>query len=59
MTTSDYEQIRYDVADHIATITLSRPDQLKGLLARAGVAVEPEAEEPAPSLATGLRVAGA
>jgi enoyl-CoA hydratase/carnithine racemase len=24
----DYTQIRYDVADHIATITLNRPDQL-------------------------------
>jgi len=24
----DYTQIRYDIADHIATITLNRPDQL-------------------------------
>jgi enoyl-CoA hydratase/carnithine racemase len=25
---SDYEQIRYDVADHVATITLNRPERL-------------------------------
>lgn len=28
MSTPAYEQIRYDVSDHIATITLHRPDQL-------------------------------
>jgi twitching motility protein PilT len=39
----------------------SRPDQLEGLLARAGFAVAPEADaaaEPPPALSTGLRVAG-
>jgi twitching motility protein PilT len=45
----------------VALSASSRPDQLKGLLARAGVAVEPEPQEPAapPPLSTGLRVAGA
>ncbi|MDQ3823054.1 MAG: type IV pilus twitching motility protein PilT [Actinomycetota bacterium] len=50
----------------VALAASSRPDQLEGLLARAGVAVAPSAE-PAPAavsaapppLSTGLRVAGA
>jgi twitching motility protein PilT len=53
--------LRGVIALDVALGASSRPDQLKGLLARAGVAVEPE-EEPAaapPPLSTGLRVAGA
>jgi twitching motility protein PilT len=44
----------------IALGASSRPDQLEGLLARAGVAVAPDAEEaaaPGQPLSTGLRVA--
>jgi twitching motility protein PilT len=48
----------------IAVAASSRPDQLEGLLARAGVAVSPPEEEaaaaaPPPPISTGLRVAGA
>jgi enoyl-CoA hydratase/carnithine racemase len=32
----DYEQIRYDVADHVLTVTLHRPDRLNAFTARMG-----------------------
>ena len=44
----------------VAVGASSRPDQLEGLLARAGIAVAPEPEPAAaPPLSAGLRVAGA
>jgi enoyl-CoA hydratase/carnithine racemase len=32
----DYEQIRYDVADHVLTVTLNRPERLNAFTARMG-----------------------
>ena len=32
----DFEQIRYDVADHILTITLNRPDRLNAFTPKMG-----------------------
>jgi twitching motility protein PilT len=56
--------LRGVIAIDVALGASSRPDQLEGLLARAGVGVSPPSEEPAvpaapPPLSTGLRVAGA
>jgi twitching motility protein PilT len=54
--------LRGVITIEVALGASSRPDQLEGLLARAGVAVAPpEAAAPAapPPLSTGLRVAGA
>jgi twitching motility protein PilT len=53
--------LRGVIAIDIALGASSRPDQLEGLLARAGVAVDPEptAAPKSPPLSAGLRVAGA
>jgi twitching motility protein PilT len=54
--------LRGVITIEIALGASSRPDQLEGLLARAGVAVQPEPEAaaaPPPPLSTGLRMAGA
>jgi twitching motility protein PilT len=53
--------LRGVISIEIALGASSRPEQLEGLLARAGVQVapEPEAAAPPPPLSTGLRVAGA
>jgi twitching motility protein PilT len=53
--------LRGVISIEIALGASSRPEQLEGLLARAGVAVAPEPEPvaPPPPLSAGLRVAGA